>query len=173
MGRRSGSCPGFANTHDSRPRECATASTARCEERAARTRWTRPPKRQGRPPTARRNGARFAMDRRPDVMIFRQKNAIFHDRLRQEGFVSGIGCKLRGIKNIVAVVARTAHGPRHYVCIRRDAHAIGRRPYAPQPRPGRSSAPHRADRRQVPPAPACRPSFRAQRQCGRGAWRMS
>ena len=72
--------------------------------------------------------ARVAMDKRSDIVILRQEDAICPDRLRQKGFISWIGRKFRGIKNIVAAVAHSAHGPRHDVGIRQDAHAIRRRP---------------------------------------------
>jgi len=60
-------------------------------------------------------------------MIFRKKDAIFPDGLRQQGFVTGIRCALGGVDNIVAAIAQGTHGLRHDVGIRKDAHAIRRR----------------------------------------------
>jgi hypothetical protein len=61
-------------------------------------------------------------------MILPKKDAIFPDGLRQQGFITGVHCALSGIDDIVAVVAQATHGLRRDVGIRKDAHAMGRRP---------------------------------------------
>lgn len=72
--------------------------------------------------------AQIAIDQCTDAMIFRNKDAIFADGLRQQGFVTGIHCALGGMDDIVAGIAQVTHGVRHDVGIRKDAHAIRRRP---------------------------------------------
>jgi hypothetical protein len=70
--------------------------------------------------------AQIAIDQCTDVMILRQRDSIFADGLCQQDFVTGIHCAFGGIDDIVAAVAQGAHGPRHDVGIRTDAHTIRR-----------------------------------------------
>ena len=72
--------------------------------------------------------AQIAIDQCTEVMVLRKKDAIFPDGLCQQGFVTGIHCALGGIDDVVAAIAQATHGLRHDIGIRKDAHAIRRRP---------------------------------------------